>query len=656
MERAYYSNSVRGFLSESDDTVLGKLARSHQFGLDELQKNTWLEQFPILRRALEQFSVGSIILEFSIPRMGRRIDTVLILGSQVIVIEFKVGATTFDKSSMDQVLDYCLDLKNFHEPSHDASIIPVLIATAAEPVYNNLRFSDDRIAEVLLVGKDSLTETLEVVLEVDGEALIDATTWGEGRYKPIPTIIEAAQALYGGHSVHAIATSEAGGDNLSSTSNAISDVIDHCKLNNSKAICFVTGVPGAGKTLAGLNIANQRHEAHKEEHAVFLSGNGPLVKVLQEALARDNVEKSKQRGESLSLETARSKTKAFIQNIHHFRDDAIQSTMAPIERVTIFDEAQRAWTLEATREFMKRKKGKPNFEQSEPSFLIGVMNRHTGWAVIVCLVGGGQEINKGEAGITEWLRALSEYDAWSVHASPNLLRDVGMEEYGIPEDFDRIRIRTDEALHLSVSMRSFRSEKVSTFVKQLLDLQPEEASASLRSIVVRFPILITRDLKTAREWLRNKRRGTERSGIIASSSGYRLKPLGLHVKAEIDPVKWFLKDRSDTRSSDFLEDVATQFEVQGLELDWACIAWDADLRYVENRWEYWDFRGSSWTRRNTEERQRYLLNAYRVLLTRARQGIVIFIPEGSSDDDTRRHEYYDGIYRYLRLIGIQEIE
>lgn len=656
MERAYYSNSVQGFLADRDETILGKMARSNQFALDDLQRNAWLEQFLILRHALAPYSEGEIVFEFSIPRMGRRIDVVLIVGSRIFIIEFKVGSATFDRGSMDQVVDYCLDLKNFHEPSHVAKLIPILVATEAEPVENELAFSDDGVSKVLLVGKDDLSNTLSLAGKTPDKTTLNAISWINGRYKPTPTIIEAAQALYGGHSVQAISNSEAGGKNLSSTSDAISEIIENCKLNNSKAICFVTGVPGAGKTLAGLNIANQRHEAHEEEHAVFLSGNGPLVKVLQEALARDNVEMCKLRGESLNLDAARSKTKSFIQNIHHFRDDAIQSTKPPIERVTIFDEAQRAWTLDATRDFMRRKKGKSDFEHSEPSFLIGVMDRHTGWAVIVCLVGGGQEINKGEAGISEWLRALSEYDEWGVHASPNLLRDVGMEEYGIPRTFDQTRLRSNPALHLSVSLRSFRAENVSSFIKQVLDLHLDEASASLRLLEDRFPIVLTRNIDAARSWLREKKRGTERSGIIASSSGYRLKPFGLHVKAEIDPVHWFLKDSSDTRSSDFLEDVATQFEVQGLELDWACVAWDADLRYVGNDWEYWDFRGSKWTRRHKEEKQRYLLNAYRVLLTRARQGIVIFLPVGSSEDDTRKHEYYDGTYRYLKRIGIQEID
>ncbi|MFC1999538.1 DNA/RNA helicase domain-containing protein, partial [Chloroflexota bacterium] len=345
-----------------------------------------------------------------------------------------------------------------------------------------------------------------------------------------------------------------------------------------------------------------------------------------------------------------------IQNIHHFRDDAMASDAAPVERVAIFDEAQRAWDLKQTASFMKSRKGIPGFSMSEPEFLISVMDRHNGWATIICLIGGGQEINTGEAGLSEWFRVLgTSYSQWSVFISGNLVdseyTDVLTQE--VLQNVHNLERRED--LHLATSIRSFRSESVSDFVKALLDCAQDRAKELLKQIDQAFPIWITRDLPLAKAWLHRTARGTERYGIIASSEAQRLKPFGINVKAEIDPKNWFLNGKTDIRSSFYLEDVATEFQIQGLELDWTCVAWDGDLRFSRDGWEYYCFRGTRWQTIKNEENRRYLKNAYRVLLTRARQGMVIFLPEGSSVDHTRRQEFYDHTYTYLRNIGIPEL-
>ena len=443
-----------------------------------------------------------------------------------------------------------------------------------------------------------------------------------------------------------ISRSEAGAENLSRTADYVFRVIETAKAGGKKAICFVTGVPGSGKTLAGLNLATARQRAHSDEHAVFLSGNGPLVAVLREALALDAVQRARERGEKTSKALEERRTSAFVQNIHHFRDEALATREAPIERVAIFDEAQRAWDAAQTSKFMAQKKGREGFNMSEPEFLLSVMNRHLDWCTIVCLVGGGQEINTGEAGIEEWLRAIANrFPHWAVHISDKLQTGTLVPP---------VEVNRTDALHLATSVRSFRAERLSDFVGELIDGSAARAGQLFHSLSG-YPIFLTRDLRAARSWLRHKRRGNERAGLLASSNGVRLKPHGIFVKAGIEPAKWFLAPSEDVRSSDALEDAASEFEVQGLELDWTCVRWDANLIRSDAGWHTRQFKGTAWQNVSDTDRQRYIANSYRVLLTRARQGMVIFVPHGDEDDVTRPAAAYDGVYRYLRASGIPEL-
>ena len=653
MQRAYYSAAIREFVDEKPETLLGKLMVSDEFSTTDLQKNAWRKEIDILQDQLRSVENGDIAFEYTIPRMGHRIDVVCIIHGLIFLLEFKVGDREYRKSTADQVMDYALDLKYFHELSADRYIIPISIPTEAPSVYNEVSFMEDKISDVLKCTKDNIGLTINSVLSAVQDQDLSMMDWINSRYAPTPTIIEAAQAMYRNHSVRDISRNDAGTYNLTATTETINQIIDDCKRNHKKAICFVTGVPGAGKTLAGLNIANERHNFDADEHAVFLSGNGPLVDILQAALAKDRSNRT-----GITIAEAKKETKAFIQIIHRFRDEALTTNNPPAEKVAIFDEAQRAWNEESLTDFMKRKKGVDAFNQSEPEFLIRIMDRHQDCAVIVCLVGGGQEIYNGEAGIIDWFRALqNKFRNWHIYLSDKMTDSEYVGNSSIEELLTGCSYSLRPALHLGVSLRSFRSEKLAEFVKLLLDNEPSAAAAVYSELSIHYPIILTRDLDKAKEWIRKKARGTERYGLLASSEGKRLRGIGIWVPSVINHVGWFLNEKDNVDSSYFLEVAASEFKVQGLEIDYSILAWDADLRRSGEGFDYFKFRGTRWNHVNNMQQQKYLKNAYRVLMTRARQGMIIFVPSGTDpeDDPTRDSAYYDDIYKYLRSCGIKEL-
>ncbi len=658
LQRFGHGVSIAEFLRTSTDEVIGSLTQASAFSVDQPQVLAWQVSIDLLRRALSGLSgVGHVFLEYDIPRLGRRVDAIVIIDHVVFVLEFKVGASSFLSVDIDQVVDYALDLKHFHEPSQVAPLVPILVATEATDGDMCIASSPaaDGLFDPVCCNGDLLAQAFPLALGfVDGSP-IDPVAWVEGRYRPTPTIVEAALALYARHSVAEISRSDAA--NLGLTSKFINGVIGQARATGRKAICFVTGVPGAGKTLVGLDVATQSTDAAAELHAVYLSGNGPLVQVLQEALARDRVRREAEVGRSLRIGDARRQVKSFIQNVHLFRDEALLANGPPHDHVAIFDEAQRAWNVEMTADFMKRKKGRADFIHSEPEFLISYLNRHDDWAVVICLVGTGQEINRGEAGISEWIGSISRsFPSWDVYVSPQLDAKDDVLARALNTVRDRGRLNEDCALHLQASVRSFRSERVSEFINRLLDLDTEGARAIADEVTMRFPIVVTRDLDVAKTWLRRRARGTERYGMVVSSQAQRLKPHAIDVRVKVDPVNWFLAGKQDTRSSYYLEDVATEFQVQGLELDWTCVVWDGDLRVNGDRWGHFSFKGERWERVKKVERQRHLLNAYRVLLTRARQGTVIVVPPGDAYDPTRCPAFYDTTFAFLREVGLRELE
>jgi len=697
LNAAFYADALKAFLHASDDEVYAPLASPHGYTLAPEQLSAWRLQLPVLRAALAEIPARFadshspwIHLEFDIPRLGRRVDAVLVTSTAVIPIEFKVGAKSIQQLDHDQAWDYGLDLKNFHAPSHAAPIFPILCAT--EVPKSDRRWKPphaDGVRPPFCCSAESLGGAVvsalnEAAAGTSGlrpSATIDPALWGTGSYSPTPTIIEAARSLYARHTVHDITRSDAGAVNLAVTSAAVERIIAESRARNRKAIVFVTGVPGAGKTLVGLNVATRHGSRDDAAHAVYLSGNGPLVSVLREALARDDLERAKRTEPKARIGVSRSAVKAFIQNVHHFRDATLRDRSAPADHVVVFDEAQRAWNARQLAGFMKRKKGLPGFTQTEPELLIGAMERHTDWAVVVCLVGGGQEINTGEAGISAWLDGVrGGFSNWDVFISPQLT-DSEYAATGALEELERSRqekvpaavsspdpapsaaaanmvvgsFSGDASLHLATSMRSFRAENLSRFIKALLDGEAVLGRELFAEFRDHYPIVLTRSMRKARRWIRHQRRGTERAGLVASSSAQRLKPHAIDIRVNIDPVHWFLSPPRDTRSSLYLEDAATEFQVQGLELDWTIVTWDADLRWRGSDWSYHNFRGATWTDVKKPERRQYLKNAYRVLLTRARQGMVIFVPPGAKRDRTRSPTFYEGVHDYLTGLGVAEV-
>lgn len=655
--RAYYSATINDFLHQETNAILGTMYSNDSSAETTIQqRNSWEQEIEILKDQLANLGDGRVMFEYTIPRMGKRVDVIVLYKNIVFLLEFKCGETAYKASACDQVYDYALDLRNFQKESCDKLLVAMVVSTGAKNMPCDIH-PVDRIVEPVKCNATNISMAIvQITSFFDSELPFNYIDWEESEYFPTPTIIEAAQALYRGHNVHDITRSDAGAENLTTTTSEINKIIEYSKQNHRKSICFISGVPGAGKTLIGLNIAIERSNTQEGEHAIFLSGNFPLVKVLQEALARDKVHHEKQAGYCISQKDALRDTSAFIQIIHKYRDYLIGKNEVPPEKVVIFDEAQRSWTQEKLASFMKSKKGVSLFEYSEPEFLISTMDRHQDWAVIVCLVGGGQEINTGEAGLPEWFDSLKRsFKNWDVYVTPQLNDEEYRRDRQWSDMLSSLNIYERRELHLSTSIRSFRTPDVSTFVKAMLDVNTENAKELRKRIREKYPIVITRDIKKAKKWIKEQCQGTIRCGLLASSGAIRLKPEGIFVKNEVDISHWFLNGKDDIRSSYALEDVVTEFAVQGLELDHSIVAWDADYRFSGSQWSCYCFKGTKWENIRSPERRLYLKNAYRVLLTRARQGMVIFVPLGSDSDITRLCEYYNKTYDYLRSLGIDEI-
>ena len=667
---AYYRTSLKGFVETGTELILGELAR-HQAGSTQQQHEAWSKEVHILKHALrdllvqyEEAAEWGVLLEYRMFRLHRRIDAVLLVDNIVFVIEFKIGANEYDTGGRRQVEDYALDLKDFHAATDNMHVIPVLCASEApdkQPEY--LRFDND-ISNVLLANRNNLSKVLRwpIGRVPWSQFKISVREWDKAPYSPVPNIIEAAEMLYGAHNVDEIHSALADQKNLTTTSDQLIRLIEISRKNSQKAICFVTGVPGSGKTLIGLNaVHDPRFRKIGGRSSAFLSGNTPLVEVLREALARDH-----QRRMGGTIADARRKTRAEIQLLMRYLEEYEKRDMkhAPHEYVIVFDEAQRAWDAA----YGKQKFGR---EASEPTLFLEIMARHRDWAVIIALVGGGQEINKGEGGLAEWGDALKKFnnnaeqdEQWIVYASPEVIDGSAATAGGVlfPEGITNKQVvYRIKDLHLPVSIRSHRCEVANEWIDAVLEGNIIEAQNLVKSLGD-FPIYLTRSLRGMRAWLINTTRGYRRSGLVASSDARRLRGYGLGVTLSTQNlgsiVNWFLCPRGDVRSSYQLEVTATEYACQGLELDRVGLCWGGDMTWskIEQSWRYRKFRGSRWQNVREESAHQNIKNTYRVLMSRAREALVIWVPPGDQNDPTRPPKRMNETADFLLECGITELE
>ena len=666
---AYYHAKLSFFLSDETELICGRLVtgaekdRFHSLILEA--RRAWEREIEALKKTLAHLlqvvpeaARWTLLLEFPIPRRSRRIDAVLLADDLIFVVEFKTDTERFEQAAMAQVEDYALDLSDFHERSREKTLLPILVATDAPIPTESWAFDISRhVQQVQKANALTLAELLlrnYRTLHDPTRQPVDAEAWDNSPYRPVPTIIEAAELLFAEHNVKDIAHAHAEAKNLTRTSERLINAVRSAQQNTQKILCFVTGVPGSGKTLAGLNVVhNEELRQEGRPAGVFLSGNGPLVRIVSEALARDH---------SLRKKVPRLKSRrevlTFIQNAHEFFKEHIdrKPKEAPPDQVVVFDEAQRAWNVHKERQKWHR-------DFSEPEMMLQIMDRHP-WAVVVALVGGGQEIYDGEAGLAEWGRAVVEkYPHWRILASPEAVHGgesvAGSLLFGSSGVHHNLT-SLDDSLHLPVSIRSFRAELVASWVNAVLQGNSHAASTVVRKIP-KFPVVLTRSLEELRRWLRKQTRGMRRAGLVASSGARRLRPFGLETSSGFTKgypwEEWFLAPATDVRSSCWLEVAATEFQCQGLELDWAGVCWGDDLTRdpSTSAWSHREFRGSKWTMIRKPTDREYLINKYRVLLTRAREGLGVWVPHGCSEDPTRDPNLLDATAAYLMDCGLKEI-
>lgn len=666
--RAGYEADLDSLMDADVATVTGLLsqsaAKSGYAQMYLVQVDVWTRQVAILQnvaRYLARTDPASrgrwrVLLEYEIPRRQKRPDAVLLADDVAFVIEFKHGADSFDAASKWQVEDYALDLRDFHALSRDMCIVPVLCATDAPTPAPGATAAGPVVWPVQLANSDSLAQVIETAFASahnPAGPVPDAQQWSNAPYRPVLTIVEAAERLYGGHDVREISHSYA--DNLQATTDRLVQTVQEAQTRSLRMICFVTGVPGAGKTLTGLNVVHDPAlRQGNRPPGIFLSGNGPLVKIVRAALVQSSVRSG------LNRRQAQREVRTFIHNVHTFLETHVpDGAPLPPEHVVVFDEAQRAWN--AHQVWKKRK-----VNGSEPDLMLSVMARQQPWCVIVALVGGGQEIHIGEAGLVEWGRALSRRpEPWTVYASPEVL--AGEASVAHHHLFDvspppHIAIIAERALHLNVSVRSPRAQHIAEWVNAVLAGHPEVARSCLAG-VKHFPLVLTRDLNAARSWLRDRSRKDpfHRCGLLASSGSLRHRAYGLELSSgfrkSYEFRHWFLAGPEDLRSCYALEVAATEFECQGLELDWTGVCWGDDLVLDDaGAWKFRKFAGTRWRSEKSIAAQQYLINKYRVLLTRAREGMLIWVPPGDLSDATRDPASLERVHILLKDAGVQELE
>ncbi len=667
--RAWFVCTGAELLGLADEAVAGALAASQmarRLSGEPTQLTAWRREAALLRALVRDCrgEAWTLAFEFDLLRLEKRIDVVLLTDRAILVLEFKVGATQVSNADRAQAEDYALDLRDFHAGSRAHPIIPVVVATeCARPAPFQMPLGMPGVApQVAEASAATLPALLRAVQTLPLGTPLDGSAWLEAPYRPVPTIIEAAATLFSRNSVAEIAEARADAPNLNRTTAAIHAALAAARQAAERVVIFVTGIPGAGKTLCGLNVVfgQARHDG-----SAFLTGNAPLVAVLREALACNKAGISLELGPSNDperrkragkLRQARHETEAALQNVHRFLADNAGRTTAPAERVIVFDEAQRAWdAAQAMRDTQRRTS---TLSMSEPAHTLDIMGRHQGFAAVVALIGGGQEINTGEAGLREWGQVIAAAPGWRAVAAPGVLRAADPAQRLAMELPSWLTLDAD--LDLTVPMRSVRDDIAAAWVDAVLRNAPAEALALAATATL--PFLLTRSLEAARAALRALAAGRRRAGFVRSSGARRLRAEGFDAQliGSDEPVDWFLERWPDIRASDALEVAATEYACQGLELDLVGLAWGGDQVRQAGAWLPRRFAGNAWQVVNSAEEQRFIRNTYRVLLTRARYETVIWVPEGSPpgpfEDRTRPAAEMDAVADFLLACGARPLE
>ena len=633
---------VRGRLLAADPAALAAnlaVTQSRRFrGVEAEQIDSWTRSLDALRAvvALPGGASWTVLLEYDLLRLERRIDAVLLTDRAIVVLEFKPA---FSAEGARQVEDYALDLRDFHAASRAHPILPVLVAMAGPEPRNTWPLPLAGVTPVLRATAAGLPALVAGAQAHFPPAPLDGPGWAAAPYRPVPGIVEAARLMFARHGVGEIAAARADTANLTRTTAAIRAAVQQARASGGRVVVFVTGIPGAGKTLCGLNVVF----GEQEQHAAFLTGNAPLVAVLREALARDARTGQGRR------QPARQ-GRGFLQNVHRFLE-AYAAGGAPPEHVVVFDEAQRAWdAAQASRDTQRRRSV---LSQSEPAHMLDIMRRPPGWAVIVALVGQGQEINTGEAGLAEWGRVIAGAGEWRALAAPGVIAadDPAQRLAACPAPW----LATDPALDLVVPIRSVRDTRGAAWVDAVLSGRATEAARIATGGAL--PFFLTRDLSAARAALRARARGLRRAGLVCSSGARRLRADGLgHVlHGPEEAVRWFLDRWPDVRASDALEVCATEYACQGLELDLVGLAWGGDFIRGAGGWQARAFAGRRWNTVNKPEEQGFIRNTYRVLMTRARYDTVLWVPPGDAADLTRPSVEFDAIAEWLAACGARPL-
>ena len=666
--RTYYDATIEDFaLNHKPEDIVDFLTDSDEssdYYELSLQKKAWANQISILKKYLKDKN-GYIIFEYVLSRVNMRIDVVLLMNDIVYSLEFKNNETMFLESDIDQAGGYGYALKNFYEINRNKYVVPILIATRAPDSECSVAsdLGTDGLFSLFKANVNKMEQYIDLIRSKYGSDVIyseeDFENWINSPFKPNPTIIQSARSIYMNNQIDDFFKFDAGEENLKITELTVEAIVNEARDNKKKIICFVSGVPGAGKTLVGLDLAGKtrNNKDNNLPDAVFFSGNGPLINVLTEALGRDAIKQFPEKYEKKYQ--AVNNVKTFIQDLHAFKQDIISSKKKNIdENVLIFDEAQRVWDEEQLKKWLIKKEADASFYGlSEADLLLDVFSKKE-WGVIVALVGLGQDIHTGENGLGVWFKSLLEkHNEWDIRLSKQIFEQSADNLYKYKGlILNNPKVKDCSGLYLETCIRTPRARNLSEFAEAVLSNKPEQAKIAI-SKFDNYPICITRDLKLAEQFVLRNTQRKERCGKLCSSNSKILGKYS-HCFDNIDNwhfANWMLDDFGRDSSNSLIFS-ASEFNIQGLEIDWSLLGWDMDMYYSNGEWHEQRMLTKKRFEESTEIQKKHILNSYRVLLTRARKGMIIYIPKSSDfEDNYDVSQYMDSTYDYLKSCGIKDI-